>query len=132
MFRNAQDEIELLVDRLAEAEVRSDPKGIKMAILIFLGPKSPIYHVHAMIFPKEDDGHFATFMGGFYFSSSWNLTYSQCYNEPKIITDKTPDAKALPFAAGETGKLPNRKGKVFALVDDGLQKQCQNCLQPIQ
>ena len=93
MFGNAQDEIERLIGRLDEAEVRGDPKGVKKAIRIFLGPKSPIYHAHETIFPKEDYEHFARFMGAFFFSSSLNSTYSQCYDEPKINTDDFCDGK---------------------------------------
>ena len=75
------------------AEVHGDPKGIKKATHIFLGPKSPIYHVHETIFPKEDYEHFARFMGAFYFASSWNSTYGQCYDEPKMDTDEFCDKK---------------------------------------
>ena len=87
MFGDAAAEIGVIEERLRTAQVRGDPKGIKKAIHIFLGPKSPIYHVHETIFPKEDYDHFARFMGGFYFASSLNMTYSQCYSEPRIVTD---------------------------------------------
>ena len=40
MFGNAQDEIERLIGRLDEAEVRGDPKGIKKAIHITRAKKS--------------------------------------------------------------------------------------------
>ena len=49
-------------------------------------------------------------------------------NVSAIIDEETPNAKAMPFAAGETGKSPNRKGKVFDLVDEEIEKRCQKCL----
>ena len=45
-----------------------------------------------------------------------------------IADEATPDARAMPFAAGETGKSPNRKGGGIDRVDEAFQERCQNCL----
>ena len=87
MFKCVQDEIECVVERFQLAEVLGDPEGTKKAVYIFFGPRSSTYHVFSKIFPKEDYEFFARFMAAFFFASSWNSTYGQCYQEPKMDTD---------------------------------------------
>ena len=45
-----------------------------------------------------------------------------------IADEATPDARAMPFAAGETGKLPNRKGGGIDRVDEAFEERCLKCL----
>ena len=39
-----------------------------------------------------------------------------------IIDEATPDARGMPFAAGETGKSPNRQGRGVNLLDERLRR----------
>ena len=49
-------------------------------------------------------------------------------NVTAIIDEPTPDARAMPFAAGETGKSPHRQGGGIDRVDEAFQERCLKCL----
>ena len=85
MFNKLQKEIEVIVERLVEAEVRGNPTDlVDKAIAIFFGSGSSFYHIYQDIFPNDEYDNFAQFIGAYFLAASWNSTYNQCYNDPRM------------------------------------------------
>ena len=87
MYKCVEEEVECITSQFHSAAVRGDPEGTEKAVYILFGPRSSTYHVFSKIFPKEDYEYFTRYLAAFFFSSSLNSTYGQCYQEPKIDTD---------------------------------------------
>ena len=48
--------------------------------------------------------------------------------EEVVLGAASPEARAMPYAAGKTGKLSSARGKYVDYVNDEMKEQCENCL----
>merc|ERR1719148_254322 len=49
-------------------------------------------------------------------------------DEEVVLGAASPEARAMPYAAGKTGKSPNARGKSVDYVNDEMKERCENSL----